>query len=64
MATPGIFKVQNVSGAPFPFEGFGLEGSIILTVIFVIIILLPLGFQFPRTSVRGSAETLIPGGKS
>ncbi len=38
ISTPGIFKVQNISGTQFSFEGFGLEGSIILTAIFSIII--------------------------
>ena len=51
--TPGILKVQNISGSQFSFEGFGLEGSIILSVIFVIIISLPLAFNFPLTLVRG-----------
>jgi hypothetical protein len=29
----GIFKVENLSGSKFPFEGFGLEGSLISTFV-------------------------------
>jgi hypothetical protein len=31
--TQGIFKIESLSGLKFPFEGFGLEGSLISTLI-------------------------------
>jgi hypothetical protein len=31
--THGIFKIESFSGLKFPFEGFGLEGSLISTLI-------------------------------
>jgi membrane protease YdiL (CAAX protease family) len=31
--TQGILKIENFSGSKFPFEGFGLEGSLISTLV-------------------------------
>jgi hypothetical protein len=31
--TQGILKIERFSGSPFPFEGFGLEGSLISTLV-------------------------------
>lgn len=37
--TDSIFKITSKSGSDFSFQGFGLEGSLIITLIFVITIL-------------------------
>jgi uncharacterized protein len=31
--TKGIFKIESFTGSKFPFEGFGLEGSLISTLV-------------------------------
>ncbi len=33
MTSHGIFTIENISGSKFPFEGFGLEGSLIATLV-------------------------------
>ena len=38
MTSHGIFKIERLSGAKFPFEGFGLEGSLICTLVIIILI--------------------------
>lgn len=36
--TQGILKIESFSGSKFPFEGFGLEGSLISTLIIIFFI--------------------------
>lgn len=37
--TESIFKITNKTGSDFSFQGFGLEGSLIITIVIVIAIL-------------------------
>ena len=37
-STQGIFKIESFSGSKFPFEGFGLEGSLISTWVIIFFI--------------------------
>ena len=34
----GIFKIESFSGVKFPFEGFGLEGSLITSLVIIFLI--------------------------
>jgi hypothetical protein len=33
LTSQGIFKIESLSGSKFAFEGFGLEGSLIATLV-------------------------------
>jgi uncharacterized protein len=44
--TQGILKIESFSGAKFPFEGFGLEGSLISTLLISLFIVY---FYFTNT---------------
>jgi uncharacterized protein len=55
--TQGIFKVENFSGTKFPFEGFGLEGSLISTLIILFFIVC---FYITNTKKVISSENIEP----
>lgn len=38
LRTQGILKIESFSGSKFPFEGFGLEGSLIATLVLTLLI--------------------------
>lgn len=38
LRTQGILKIESFSGSKFPFEGFGLEGSLIATLVLTLFI--------------------------
>lgn len=46
LTTQGILKIESSSGSKFPFEGFGLEGSLIATLIISLFIVY---FYFTNT---------------
>jgi hypothetical protein len=55
--TQGILKIESFSGSKFPFEGFGLEGSLISTLILSIFIIY---FYFTNTRKIMHSEKIGP----
>jgi uncharacterized protein len=53
----GILKIESFSGSKFPFEGFGLEGSLISTLIISIFIVY---FFFTNTSKIIQSNSIEP----
>jgi CAAX protease family protein len=49
--TKGIFKIENVSGEEFSFEGFGLEGTVMSTIVITFFIVLFYWF-FTRKTIQ------------